>query len=344
MEWFSGSLKKFTGLLILTLILGGCGGESKPVQLKGKALGTTYSIVIYDLPNNLSPETLNNGIEQVVGKVNSAMSLFKPESELSQFNDYKGSDWFPVSKELAEVVKTAKEINKMTDGAFDITIAPLVNLWGFGHDKQTDIVPNDAEIKEKLSNVGSTFVEVSTNPPELKKLKPTITIDLAAIAKGYCVDAVSNWLTSQKIKTFMVEIGGEIRTKGKKPNGEPWRIAVEKPVSIERAVQAVIAFTDKAMATSGDYRNYFEVDGKRYSHILDPTTGRPITHTLVSVSVMANTCARADALATGLTVLGPKRGIKLAKKNNLSAFFIVKTADGLVETATGNFPKHEKLN
>lgn len=343
MKWFSESFKKMAGLLVLILILGGCSGESKPVRLQGKAIGTTYSIVVYDLPASLSIEALNKGIKQVVAGVNSAMSLFKPDSELSRFNAHKGLDWFHVSKELAEVVKTAQQVNQITDGAFDITIAPLVNLWGFGPDKQADVVPTDADIEKALSNVGSKLVEVRFDPPALKKLKSGITLDLAAIAKGYCVDAVSNWLSSQNVSNFMVEIGGEIRAKGTKPDNTPWRIAVEKPVSVERSVQAVITFTDKAMATSGDYRNYFEVDGKRYSHILDPTTGRPITHTLVSVSVMADTCTRADALATGLTVLGPERGIDMARKNNLSAFFIVKKGDGFVETVTGDFPKHETL-
>ncbi|WP_051677150.1 FAD:protein FMN transferase [Maridesulfovibrio frigidus] len=344
MKLFSGSLKKIAVLLVLMLILGGCSGDPTPVQLKGKAIGTMYSIVIYGLPDSLPVDNLNKGVELIVGDINSAMSLFKPDSELSRFNTQQNLDWFPVSKELAGVVKTAKEINRITHGAFDITIAPLVNLWGFGPDKQNDVVPDDNDIKKAMSDVGSNLVEVRLDPPALKKLKPGITLDLAAIAKGYCVDAVSNWLESQKVNNFMVEIGGEIRAKGTKPGNMPWRIAVEKPVSVERSLQAVITFTDKAMATSGDYRNYFEVDGKRYSHILAPTTGRPITHTLVSVSVMDDTCTRADALATGLMVLGPEQGFEVARKENLSAFFIVKTADGFVETAIGNFPQHEKLN
>ncbi|WP_051249693.1 FAD:protein FMN transferase [Maridesulfovibrio zosterae] len=343
MKCFSGLLKKIAVLLILLTAVSGCSGEPQPVKLRGKAIGTMYSIVAFDLPDNISAKDLDKGINQVVSRVNSAMSLFKSDSELSRFNALHDSKWFPVSPELAEVVKTAKEINELTNGAFDITVAPLVNLWGFGPDKRPDVVPSGADIKKALQNVGSQFIEVRTDPPALKKLNPSLTLDLAAIAKGYCVDAVSNWLLSRNIPSFMVEIGGEIRTRGTKPGSVPWRIAVEKPVSMERSVQAVISFTDKAMATSGDYRNYFEVDGKRYSHILDPTTGRPITHKLVSVSVMNDTCTRADALATGITVLGPEKGVEMAKKENLSAFFIVKTADGFVEIATGDFPKHENL-
>ncbi len=343
MKRFSGSIRTIALLLVLMSIVSGCGGESEPVRLQGKALGTTYSIVTYGLPDGMSTETLIQGVGRVVTDVNTVMSLFKPDSELSRFNAQHGLEWFPVSKELVHVVETAQSVHQMTSGAFDITVAPLVNLWGFGPDKRPDVIPADADIQKALENVGADLVEVRVDPPALKKVKPGITLDLAAIAKGYCVDAVSNWLDSQKIAAFMVEIGGEVRTKGAKPGNAPWHIAVEKPVSTERAVQAVITLTNKAMATSGDYRNYFEVDGKRYSHMIDPTTGRPITHTLVSVSVIDDTCTRADALATGLMVLGPQKGIAVAKKEHLSTFFIEKTPDGLVETATGDFPQHEKM-
>ncbi|MFW5500956.1 MULTISPECIES: FAD:protein FMN transferase [unclassified Maridesulfovibrio] len=348
MKWFSGTLVKVIGLVVLLLLsalmLVGCENSSEPVRIQGRAIGTTYSITAYGLPENLSPEDLRNGVEQVVAGVNSAMSLFKPDSELSRFNAYRKEDWFPVSKELAGVVHTAKAVNRITGGAFDITIAPLVNLWGFGPDKRPEIIPTEDEIKEAKANVGSDLIEVRFDPPALKKLTPAITLDLAAIAKGYCVDAVSSWLKASGISSYMVEIGGEIRTGGVKPDNAPWRIAVEKPVSMERSVQALISLSGEAMATSGDYRNYYEIEGKRYSHIIDPGTGRPITHTLVSVSVVDETCSRADAFATGLTVLGPEKGIALAKECNLSAFFIVKTPDGLSEIATGDFPQHEKLN
>ncbi|WP_319762667.1 FAD:protein FMN transferase [Maridesulfovibrio sp.] len=348
MKRFSGLLTGVNGFLIqllcMAFVLSGCGSSSEPVRIQGRAIGTTYSVIAYGLPKNISAEDLHKGVEQVVAEVNSVMSLFKYDSELSRFNAYRKNDWFSVSKELAGVVHTAKAVNQITEGAFDITVAPLVNLWGFGPDKRPEIIPTEAEIKEAQANVGSDKIEVRLDPPALKKLKPGITLDLAAIAKGYCVDAVSNWLKNRGISSFMVEIGGEIRTAGTKPGNLPWRIAVEKPVSMERSVQALISLSGKAMATSGDYRNYYEIDGKRYSHIIDPGTGRPISHTLVSVSVVDETCTRADAFATGLTVLGPEKGIALAKECNLSAFFIVKTPDGLSEIATGDFPQHEKMN
>lgn len=348
MKRFSVSLAGVAGFMTLLLILSfaliGCEDSSDPVRFQGRAIGTTYSIIVYGVPEGYTPETLHKGIDDVVAEVNSVMSLFKPDSELSRFNAYRKDDWFSVSKELATVVSTAKEVNKITGGAFDITVAPLVNLWGFGPDKRPEVIPTEAEIKKAQAEVGSDLIDVRFDPPSLKKLKSGITIDLAAIAKGYCVDAVSNWLEKSGVASFMVEIGGEIRTSGLKPNKTPWRIAVEKPVTIERSVQALISLSRQAMATSGDYRNYYEIDGKRYSHIIDPSTGRPITHKLVSVSVVDETCTRADAFATGLTVLGPEKGAELARKYNISAFFIMNTPDGLSETATGDFPQHEKLN
>ncbi|WP_415718910.1 FAD:protein FMN transferase [Maridesulfovibrio sp.] len=329
--------------MALLLMLVGCGNDSAPVKLQGRAIGTTYSIVTYNLPENLDAHKMQQGVEQVVSGVNSVMSLFNPGSDLSRFNAYKGKDWFEVSRELALVVRTAKTISLLTGGAFDITVAPLVNLWGFGSDGRPDKVPSDEQVAAAKADIGADFVQVRIDPPALKKTKPGISIDLAAIAKGYCVDAVADWLKQNGVSDFMVEIGGEIRTGGTKPGKAPWVIGVEKPTPGGRSVQAVIELSGRAMATSGDYRNYFEAGGKRYSHIIDPVSGKPVSHNLVSVSVVEETCSMADALATGLMVMGPEQGIKLAKKNKLSAFFIVKTADGFAETATGNFPEHKTL-
>ncbi|WP_421902125.1 FAD:protein FMN transferase [Maridesulfovibrio sp.] len=341
----TGPLSPVRGFMCLLalLILVGCGNDSAPVRLQGKAIGTTYSIVAYGLPDGLDAQKMHQGVEQVVADVNVVMSLFKPDSELSRFNKYDGADWFPVSKELAGVVRTAKTISLLTGGAFDITVAPLVNLWGFGPEKRPNKIPTAGQIKNAQAEIGADFVEVRIDPPALRKLKQGISIDLAAIAKGYCVDAVSGWLKDKGVSDFMVEIGGEIRTAGTKPGDAPWLIGVEKPVAGGRSVQAVIELNGKAMATSGDYRNYFEADGKRYSHIIDPVIGKPISHNLVSVSVVEDSCTMADALVTGLMVLGPEQGINLAEKHKLSAFFIVRTEDGFAETATGDFPQHKAM-
>jgi len=348
MMWLSPSRnhgwKLLSLLLAILLAAGGCGTGTEPVRLQGQAIGTVYSIVVNGLPDGLSSATIESGIQEVMDGVNSSMSLFNPDSELSRFNDHQGSDWLPVSKKLAQVVFEAKEVSRMTGGAFDVTVAPLVNLWGFGDERRLDVVPAKEDIQAALGKVGIDRVEVRLDPPALRKSVPVVTIDLAAIAKGYCVDAVSSWLESRGVTSYLVEIGGEIRTKGAKPDGSAWRIAVEKPVNAECSVQTVIELTDKGMATSGDYRNYFEVDGKRYSHIISPTTGHPITHALASVSVIDASCTRADALATGLLVLGPEKGLELARKENLSAFFIVKTPAGFAEYSTGGFPQHKTLN
>ncbi len=342
MKRISGSLGLIAGLLVL-LSAGGCGGDAVFVSLHGRAVGTTYSIVVCGLPGALSKEAVQKIVEQVVAEVDSAMSLFNPDSELSRFNAHRGLEWFAVSEELARVVETARDVGRTTGGAFDVTVAPLVNLWGFGPERRPDAAPPEADIKSALAGIGPEQVEVRLNPPALKKNNPDVTLDLAGVAKGYCVDAVAERLERLGAAGFMIEVGGEVRTGGTKPDGSLWRIAVEKPMGGERSVQAVVVFTDRAMATSGDYRNYFEADGVRFSHILDPTTGRPVTHTLASVSVMDASCARADALATGLLVLGPEKGPALARKANLSAYFLEKTPEGFVGTAVGGFPETQAL-
>lgn len=336
-------LNKITVLLCLLFPLSGCGQNSAPVKLQGKAIGTSYLIVAYNLPDGLDAKKMQQGVEQVVADVNYVMSLFQPDSELSRFNAYKGADWFAVSKDLTGVVGKAKQVSLLTGGAFDITVAPLVNIWGFGPEKRSGKIPTAEQVKKAQAEMGTDFVLVRNEPPALKKLRPSISIDLSAIAKGYCVDAVSGWLEQCGISDFMVEIGGEIRTVGAKPGNASWLIGVEKPIASGRAVQAVIELGGRAIATSGDYRNYFEADGKRYSHIIDPLSGKPLSHNLVSVSVVEESCTMADALATALMVLGPEQGIRLAEKRNLSAFFIVKTADGFAEIATGAFPQHKTL-
>ncbi|TIH12841.1 FAD:protein FMN transferase [Marinifilum sp. JC120] len=333
----------FLSMAVLLFALVGCGNDTVPVKLQGKAIGTTYSIMAYNLPDDLDAQKMDQGVEKVVADVNTVMSLFKPDSELSRFNAYKGADWFPVSTELAMVVGKSKQVSLLTGGAFDITVAPLVKLWGFGPDKRPEKIPSIEQIKKAQAEMGADFIEVRIDPPALRKLKPGISIDLAAIAKGYCVDAVSGWLKENGVSDFMVEIGGEIRTSGIKPGNASWLIGVEKPVAGGRAVQAVIELSGRAMATSGDYRNYFEAEGKRYSHIIDPVSGKPISHNLVSVSVVEDSCIMADALATALMVLGPDQVLKLAEKHKLSAFFIVKTIDGFAEIATGDFPQHKTM-
>jgi thiamine biosynthesis lipoprotein len=217
-------------------------------------------------------------------------------------------------------------------GALDVTVGPLVNLWGFGPEARPEVIPSDEELAERRANTGIEHLEVSGNT--LKKDIPNLYVDLSTIAKGWGVDVVADYIQSQGIMNYMVEVGGEMRVKGLNREGVPWRIAIEKPSVEERAIQEIIEPGDMAVATSGDYRNYFERDGIRYSHIINPETGKPINHKVVSVTVLDKSSMTADGLATGLMVMGEVKGMQVAQENNIPVLMIVKTEDGFEELAS----------
>lgn len=317
----------FLFVMLITLLLTGCSPEQ--TELTGKTMGTTYSIKYIASANAPSSTIIHAEIEKRLVDVNNQMSTYLPQSELSRFNKSREANVpFTVSPALATVVAEAIRLNAITEGALDVTVGPLVNLWGFGPEKKpVDQVPDEAELNARRALVGIDKLEVQGN--SLIKRTPELYVDLSSIAKGYGVDVVAEYLISLGIHDYMVDIGGEVRTSGKNAKDIVWRIAIEKPIEgSEQTGQAVISLKDIAMATSGSYRNYFEVDGKRYSHTIDPKTGHPITHNLVSISVIAPTCMEADGLATGLDVLGPERALAVANRLQIPIYLIIKTPDG----------------
>ncbi|MBX3438354.1 MAG: FAD:protein FMN transferase, partial [Planctomycetaceae bacterium] len=272
------------------------------------------------------------------------MSLWRNDSELTQFNQSKSLEWMAVSPETARVVAAAIEISRATQGAFDPTVSPLVRLWNFGPDVERRQIPTDAELAEARRHVGTELLEVRLSPPALKKLDPDLHLDLNAIAKGDAVDRVADLLDTLSPGGYMVEIGGEMRTRGTKENGAPWSIGIEAPMADRRVVHSIVPLRDAALATSGNYRNFVEVDGQRISHTIDPRTGRPASHDLASVSVIAADCMTADAWATALMVLGPDEGLSLAESNQVEALFLVWTGDRLEERTTSGFPAAHELS
>ena len=316
-------------LLLTGLLLTGC--EAEQTELAGRTMGTTYSIKYIASDRTPAVDTVRNGVSERLAMINNQMSTYIPDSEISRFNSSREVGVpFAVSHELAVVVTEAQRISALTEGALDVTIGPLVNLWGFGPEKRPEgDVPDDAALEERRRSVGMDKLEIRGDA--LIKKVPELYLDLSAIAKGYGVDVIAEYLASQGIEHYMVDIGGEVRARGKNLNGDPWRIAIEKPaeaVATKSSVQLVVSLDTMAMATSGSYRNYFEKDGRRYSHTIDPSTGRPIEHSLVSVSVLAEKCMTADGLATGLNVMGAERALALAGRLNIPAYFIVKTPNG----------------
>ncbi len=334
--------KVYAALTIVFLVVIAIACDTQPnghalKQFRGAAMGTTYTVKAVNLARDLKAITVQSEIDAILKDINQRMSTYINDSELSLFNRNVEMSWIDASLELVDVLEQALRVSRLTGGAFDVTVGPLVNLWGFGPTTPTERTPSETAIYAALERVGYTRVHVRRSPPAIKKERPDIYVDLSAIAKGYAVDRIAERLEALGINNYMVEVGGEVRAKGHNPRGAPWRIAIEKPSAAERVVYSIVELMGMGLATSGDYRNYFEKDGQRYSHTINPKTGRPITHRLASVTVASRSAMRADAFATALLVLGPEDGYRLAEELELAAFFIVKTGDGFAHKETSAF-------
>ena len=327
-------------LLLVTCgcFLASCAPE-RPEELHeftGLTMGTSWSVLVHAAQLPLTRPRLQSEFNTILNRVNSEMSTYLPESELSRINDTDGAAWLTVSASLMHVLQAAQDISRSTQGAFDVTIGPLVNLWGFGPE-QDFAVPGEKHIDAALHFVGYEHLHLDPAASALKKANGGIQIDLSAIAKGYGVDEIAGYLERLQLDNYLVEIGGEIRASGVNDKNIPWQIGIEQPVAGQHGVRKIIKLENMAMATSGDYRNYFEKDGVRYSHTIDPRTGRPVAHGLASVTVLHTSTMLADAWATGLFVLGPEEGFALALKNGLAAYFISHSDAGFEEKSTPGF-------
>ncbi len=318
------------------LFLGACTDRGKPViAIEGETMGTYYHIKVVDAPVSVDAVGLREITEQALADINSMMSTYIPDSELMQLNREPTNVWVKVSDPLYSVLKTSERISRLSDGAFDITVAPLVNLWGFGPHRSSE-VPSDEAINDALFNIGFQFVELDENSPQVRRLKD-VKLDLSGVAKGYGADFLAEIYRDHQLQNFMIEIGGELRISGYNPNGKPWRIGIESPTLAQTGAVQAIEVANAGMATSGDYRNYYEVDGQRVSHTIDPATGRPITHSLASVTVIADTAADADALATAFNVMGAEKGRALAEQEGIAVYFIEHKNGGFVSDYSGAF-------
>lgn len=325
------------GLLGLAFFFG-CQAQSPPdpsETISGQTMGTVYRVraVYRSSAENVGQlAALQPQIDAVLRQVNKQMSTYDPESELSRLNQAAPGTWIEVSPALVEVLEKARTISRQSDGAFDVTVGPAVNLWRFGPDKKRKAFPTDDEIGAAVKLVDYRQVEWETDPPRVRKMAEGAYVDLSAIAKGYGVDQVFELLTEQGFEHYMVEIGGEVRTAGRNTSGKPWQIAVEHPDDDGVMIGMVVGLKDMSLATSGDYRNFFIHEGRRYSHTIDPKTGRPVEHDLASVSVLHKECALADGYATALLVLGPVEGYNLAIQHGIAAYFQQRADEGAVSS------------
>ncbi len=332
-----------TGALALAtpfLSLAGCDGveRGRPLtRISGPTMGTTYQVKVTDKPADVDPERLAADLEDILETVNRQMSTYRLGSELSRFNAGAARSPSPVSADTAAVAAEALGIAALTGGAYDPTVGPLVDLWGFGAGGDRLMVPAQRDIENLLTRIGHGAISATTAPPTLVKHASDIRVDLCGIAKGFAVDRVADHLERLGVGHYLIEIGGELRGRGWTPRGGVWRVGIERPVTASGGVQRVVRLDGHGLATSGDYRIFFEQNGRRYSHILDPRTGRPVDHGLASVSVIAPSGMAADGLSTALMVLGPDDGMELAEREGIAAFFIAKRGRRFVEAASDAF-------
>lgn len=311
------SILFFLGIAILFY---SCDSDTRhEYTMSGKTMGTLYSVrVIFPEPDAEKVSELKTAIDSVLKVVNKQMSTYDPESEISKFNAFRDTIPFKVSQEFATVVKEAIVVHQKSGGAFDVTIGTIISLWGFGNKGSREAPPADSEIAEVLATLGTHLISVPDSV-HLQKSTPGIEINLGAIAKGYGVDAVGKLIQSGGYENYLVEIGGEIVAHGMNRKQHPWKIGIDKPefdTAPGKELQSTVCLNNHGIATSGDYRNYFEADGKHYSHIINPVTGKPVSHNLASVTVIAENCMIADALSTAVLVLGTEKGIEFLENWN----------------------------
>ena len=322
---------RFLSICIISLFFVSCTDNNnlpKKAVLTGKTMGTSYHITLVAPVKELNNQTaLQSEIDKVLKDINQKMSTYQSDSEISVFNSNPSTDWILVSKDFYDVVNNALSISDFSEGYFDITISPLVDLWGFGPKVKIN-TPKNEDINLAMSQIGYQNLKIQAHPFALKKNTPKLKIDLSSIAKGYAVDRVSEFLYSKKLINHLVEIGGEVKAIGTNLSGKKWRIAIESPDIGSRMFNSLIELDNTAVATSGDYRNYYVENNERLSHIINPKTGHPIKHKLASVTVINESTMLADAWATTLMVLGEQKGKQLTIEQNLRVQMIIRNDNG----------------
>lgn len=330
-------MRAVTSVLAFLSLLGGCARTPDELAISGPAQGTTYSIKVASAPNDVDAHALKVATDQVLDRIDLSMSTYRDDSEISRFNASTSTDWFEVSNDLATVVDYALQVSRASDGMFDITVGPLVAAWGFGPAGEPIDLPDEAKLAELRTQVGYQKLEARLSPPALRKSDARVRVDLNGIAPGYAVDLIAERFQSMHLSHFMIDLGGEVRAQGRNARGEPWRIAVERPIDAEPEPYAIVSLDNASVTTSGEYRHYYDRDGHRYSHTIDPRTGRPVEHTLASVVIIGPTTVYVDAWAKVFNVLGTEAGRKLAIERAMPVMFIEAQGTELHSVTTPQF-------
>ncbi|WP_342324346.1 FAD:protein FMN transferase ApbE [Kosakonia sp. BYX6] len=328
------------GVVAVLFVLTGCDSDNpaKPTVLEGKTMGTFWRVSVVNVERQQA-QALQQKIQTQLDADDHLLSTWKNDSSLMRFNHASSTVPWPVSAAMADIVTTALRVGDKTDGAMDITVGPLVNLWGFGPDKQPVKTPDQAQIAAAKARTGLQHLAVINRAGEqfLQKDLPDLFVDLSTVGEGYAADHLAQLMEREGIARYLVSVGGALASRGMNAQGQPWRVAIQKPTDRENAAQAVVDINGHGISTSGSYRNYYELDGKRISHIIDPRTGRPIEHALVSVTVIAPTALEADAWDTGLMVLGTEQAKDVVKREGLAVFMIIKQGEGFTTWMSPQF-------
>lgn len=323
------------------------GEEAALVSLRGFTMGSTWSVKFRPADATPPERDVERALQAKLDALERQMSTWRADSDVSRFNASTGTNWVSVPRETVVVVQEALAVSALTDGAFDVTVFPLVRLWGFGPGGGKGRVPAEAEIAAALRHVGWRKLHARLDPPALRKDSAGLAVDLSAICPGYASDSLGELLEACGVRDYLVEVGGEFRARGNGALGPGWRVGVERAGNSKSpplALAATATLTAQSLATSGDYRNAFTAQGRRFSHHLDPRTGRPTESAIASVSVLHATTMRADALGTALTVLGLEKAWALAEREKLGVFLTLRDGDKLEVRATAHWPAAAKVD
>lgn len=334
--------RSYSTALLLGCVLSLLARAAEPVMITGRAMGTTWSVKFIQPAVPLTPETIDRSVAERLEQLEQLFSTYRPQSALSRFNATPSTEWIPVAPELARVAEESRQISERTDGAFDVTVLPLVQLWGFGSMRRADSVPAPNEIALARARVDWRRLETRTTPCALRKSEPDVTVDFSSMAKGFSADEIGFLLTRLGSPNHLVQIGGDVKAGGIGPEGKGWRVAIENPSGNSTSSAHVVVLRDMALSTSGDYRNSFVVERRRYGHIIDPRRGEPVAGPLAAVSVVHGSCATSSAWATALFVLGADNGFRLVEAERLACLFQERDAAETSLRATPEFERWRK--
>lgn len=322
-------------VVALATAIAGCFNSTAPVsEIAGSTMGSTYSVKWVPVEGAPAPDALQASLEQELDQFDAEVSTWRDDSALSRFNALPAGSCEPMPQSVLDMVGLAQTLNTASEGGFDVTVGPLLKVWGFHRADGVQVVPEPAAIDDVLRNIGQQHLRIEG---ERLCKERDLHVDLSGLAAGYMVDRVAEHLIALGIRNYMVEITGEIKAAGSKPGDSPWRIAIEEPRDDERMASLIVELNSYAVSTSGDYRNYFEYEGQRYSHTVDPHSGWPVMHDLAAVTVMDPSTLMADGLSTLLLVLGPERGWEYAQDNNVAALFVLREGAEFVSRPTPLF-------